>query len=225
MQYVAIKQEEKNGALVFVVNAISLKNKNQSVVQKIPHPLGSDAIIYKTLDEAKIAVSRAGFSYILPNGKKETPERVVNQVSDHKDNYENLILSAIKDKINSPNTNVSAAAILAISEFPNEETFEILFEKLGEDNDSIRKNAISGICRYGKILQDKIIAALESSNWITRNSAISCIVNLLDDKNVNLEKFIEPLVKASDDVNPIVQSNALTSLALVYQNYHKNMKV
>lgn len=225
MQYVAIKQEEKNGALVYVVNAISLKNKNQSVVQKIPHPLGSDALIYKTLDEAKIAVSRAGFSYILPNGKKEAPENIVNKVSVYKDNYENMILSAIKDKINSPNTSVSAAAILAISEFPNEETFEILFEKLGEDNDSIRKNAISGICRYGKILQDRIITALESSNWITRNSAISCIVNLLDDKNVNLEIFIEPLVKASDDVNPIVQSNALTSLALVYQNYHKNMKV
>lgn len=43
MQYVAIKQENRDGEVVFVVNAISLKNKNKSVVQQIPHPLGSDA--------------------------------------------------------------------------------------------------------------------------------------------------------------------------------------
>lgn len=42
MQYLAIKQEEQNGKIVYVINAIPLKNKNKSVVQKIPHPLGSD---------------------------------------------------------------------------------------------------------------------------------------------------------------------------------------
>ena len=70
MQYVAIKQENRDGEVVFVVNAISLKNKNKSVVPQIPHPLGSDALIFKTLEEAKNAISRAGFSYILPDGKK-----------------------------------------------------------------------------------------------------------------------------------------------------------
>ena len=65
MQYIAIKQKEQNGEMVFVVNAIPLKNKNQSVVQKIPHPLGSDILTYKTLDEAKEAISLAGFSYIF----------------------------------------------------------------------------------------------------------------------------------------------------------------
>ena len=71
MQYLAIKQEEQNGKIVYVINAIPLKNKNKSVVQKIPHPLGSDFLVFEDLEEAKKAVSRAGFSYILPDGKKE----------------------------------------------------------------------------------------------------------------------------------------------------------
>ena len=225
MQYVAIKQENRDGEVVFVVNAISLKNKNKSVVQQIPHPLGSDALIFKTLEEAKNAISRAGFSYILPDGKKETPKTPVMTTATEKSSYEEMILNAIKDKINSSNSNVAAAAILALTEFPNEETFEILFEMLGEENDSIRENAISGVCRYGKILQNKIIEALQSPNWVTRNSAISCIVNLLDDTNINAELFIKPLVKACDDVNPIVQSSALSAIAKVYQSYKKNQKV
>lgn len=225
MQYVAIKQENRNGEIVYIVNAISLKNKNKSVVQQIPHPLGSDALMFKTLDEAKNAISRAGFSYILPDGKKEVPKPPAKSPATIPNSYEDLILNAIKDKINSSNSNVAAAAILALTEFPNDETFEILFDKLGEENDAIRKNAISGICRYGKILQDKIIEALQSSNWVTRNSAIGCIVNLLDDTSINAEIFIEPLVKTCDDGNPIVQSSGLNALAQVYQAYRKNKKV
>ena len=53
MQYLAIKQEEQNGKIVYVINAIPLKNKNKSVVQKIPHPLGSDFLVFEDLKEAK----------------------------------------------------------------------------------------------------------------------------------------------------------------------------
>lgn len=220
MQYLAIKQEEQNGKIVYVINAIPLKNKNKSVVQKIPHPLGSDFLVFEDLEEAKKAVSRAGFSYILPDGKKEI-QNIPIQAKNKKDAYSDMIFDAIKDKVSSTNSNVCASAILVISEFPMEETFEILFDKIGEENDSIRKNAICGICRYGKLLQDRIIDALSSTNWVCRNSAITCIANLVDDNNIDIVKFIKPLVKTSNDVNPIVQSNALTTLALVYQAYQK----
>ena len=220
MQYLAIKQEEQNGKIVYVINAIPLKNKNKSVVQKIPHPLGSDFLVFEDLEEAKKAVSRAGFSYILPDGKKEI-QNIPIQAKNKKDAYSDMIFDAIKDKVSSTNSNVCASAILARSEFPMEETFEILFDKIGEENDSIRKNAICGICRYGKLLQDRIIDALSSTNWVCRNSAITCIANLVEDNNIDIVKFIKPLVKTSNDVNPIVQSNALTTLALVYQAYQK----
>lgn len=223
MQYLAIKQEKQHGEIVYVINAIPLKNKNKSVVQKIPHPLGIDSLVFHNLEEAKEAIKRAGFSYILPNGKKEVQNTPI-PVGKKKDEYSETVFNAIKDKINSNNSNVCAAAILAISEFPTEETFDILFEKIGEENDIIRKNAICGICRYGKILQNRIIEALISTNWICRNSAITCISNLVEDKSIEIDKFINPLVKASNDVNPIVQSNALTTLALVYQTYQKNKK-
>ena len=70
MQYIAIKKEIKDGKEVFAVSAIPLKNTNKAIVQRIPHPLGSDILTYENLEEAKDAVLLAGFSYILPDGKK-----------------------------------------------------------------------------------------------------------------------------------------------------------
>lgn len=224
MQYVAIKREEKDGTTHFIVNAITLKNKNKSVVQKIPHPLGSDSLIFNTIEEAKEAILRAGFSYILPDGKKETPSKVIEQIMPASNETDKFIFNTIKKKTDSSNSSICAAAIIAIAEFPTEETFDILFKKIGEENDTIRKNAISGICRYGKILQQRIIDSLQSENWITRNSAITCIINLKEDINIDLENFIHPLVKNCDDVNPIVQANALMALAAIYQQHQKNKK-
>lgn len=225
MQYVVIKQDEKDGITLYTVNAIPLKNKSKAVIQKIPHPLGSDVLEFKTLEEAKEAITLAGFSYILPGGKKGSPEPVKPQVVRADLGYEQIVLNAIKDKINSSNLNVAASAVLALSEFPCEETFDILFEKLGEDNDAIRKNAISGVCRYQNVLQNRIIESLKSSNWVVRNSALNCISNICENSDMNVEKFIVPITQVCDDSNTIVQALALTTLAKVYQVYQKNRKV
>lgn len=225
MQYVVIKQDEKDGITLYTVNAIPLKNKSKAVIQKIPHPLGSDILEFKTLEEAKEAITLAGFSYILPGGKKGSPEPVKPQVVRADLGYEQIVLNAIKDKINSSNLNVAASAVLALSEFPCEETFDILFEKLGEDNDAIRKNAISGVCRYQNVLQNRIIESLKSSNWVVRNSALNCISNISENSDINVEKFIVPLTQVCEDSNTIVQALALTTLAKVYQVYQKNRKV
>ncbi len=225
MQYIAIKEEQKAGKTVYIVNAIPLKNSAKALVQKIPHPLGSDSLSFETLELAKEAVTRAGFSYILPDGKKGTVTRKKPQISESSKNYEQIILSVIKDKTESSNSTVAAAAVSALSNFPSEETFDILFNKIGEDNDLIRKNAISGICRYGNLLQDKIIDSLKSLNWVVRNSAIACINKLAENSEMDLEKFIIPLAKTCDDTNTIVQTNAIATLAKVYQNFQKNKKV
>ena len=222
MQYIPIKQETENDKEIYIVNAIPLKNKNKSVVQKIPHPLGTDVLKYSSLEEAKDAIARAGFSYILPNGKKVIPTKTVpKKVSKDSHDYENIILNVIREKINSSSQGVAQAAITALAEFPSEETFNILFEKIGEENELIRKNAISAICRYGNILQNKIIDALEDENWVTKNSAITCIKNLTEDDNIDIEKFIIPLTQVAKDPNPIVQANAISALALVYNAYKR----
>lgn len=222
MQYIPIKKSEKGGQDVFEVAAIPLKNTSKTVVQKIPHPLGTDTIIYETLEEAKEAITRSGFSYILPDGQKGSKATVKQKIVQNGYNYEQIILDAVKDKINSTNHTVAAAAIQALAEFPSEETFEILFTKIGEDNDQIRKNAIASICRYGNILTDRLIKALKSPNWVTRNSVLACITNLADDETVEIERFIIPLGEVCNDVNSIVQANALSTVAKVYQRYKKD---
>ena len=43
--------------------------------------------------------------------------------------------------------------------------------------------------------------------------------------NIDLEKFIIPLSETTNDSNTIVQANALTTLAKVYQTFQKNKRV
>ena len=224
MQYIAIKQEEKNGKPIFLVNAISLKNKNKTVVQKIPHPLGSDVLSFDNLEDAKTAITLAGFSYILPSGEKGHAKPKPVKINPNSIDYETLTYNAIAEKVNSTNTNIAAAATLAISEFPREETFDVLFNKIGEDNDTVRKNAIAGICRYPSILQNRIIEALNSSNWVVRNSAITCIQTLAENDYSAIENFILPLTMVCDDDNTIVQANALSTIAKTYAKYKQNKK-
>jgi len=219
MQYIAIKEEEQSGKTVYIINALPLKNTNKAVVQKIPHPLGSDKLVFNTLEDAKDAVVRAGFAYVLPNGQKGVNTSKNIAVVNSKVDYNEIVLSTIKSKINSPNSTVVASAVSAISEFPVDETFDILFEKIGEENDQIRKNAIAGICRYGNQLQDRIISSLKSSNWVVRNSALTCIQNIVEYGTSEIEPFLIPLTLACDDNNTIVQANALVTLAKVYHEY------
>ena len=157
----------------------------------------------------------------MHDGQKGTKATTKQKIVQHGFDYEKIVLDSIKGKINSNNSTVSAAAILAISEFPGEETFDILFEKLGEDNDQVRKNAIAGICRYGNILNERIIDTLKSPNWVARNSAITCISTLCENDSADVEKFIIPLGEACNDGNTIVQANALSTVAKVYQKYKK----
>ena len=221
MQYIAIKEETQSGKTVYIINAIPLKNSNKTIVQKIPHPLGSDSLVFNTLEEAKDAVVRAGFAYMLPDGTKGVSSKSKTPAVQSAVDYNQIIQSTIKSKINSSNLNVAASAVFAISEFPDEETFDILFEKLGDENEIIRKNAINGICRYGNMLQNRIIEALKSPNWVVRNSALTCIQNIIDYGCEDIEPFLIPLTQICEDNNTIVQSNALTTIAKTYHEYMK----
>ena len=95
MQYIAIKEEtDAKGETHFIINAIPLKNKNKTVVQKIPHPTGSDTLSFKTLEEAQKAIERAGFAPINPDGKKIVLKQQKLNANDDKD-YEKQILNLV----------------------------------------------------------------------------------------------------------------------------------
>ena len=223
MKYIAIKQEQRQDREVFIVSAITLKNSKNTVVQKIPHPLGSDIIEYSTLDEAQQAIFRAGFSCVLPNGVKQDAKTSISKNNEEVvDNYEKAIFNLLKNKTKSNNQSVVATAISAISDFASQETYEIMFSFLGEENEQIRKNAISGICKYATILKNEIIEELSNSNWVVRNSILTCISKIIETTNMNTQDFIMPVMKTCDDINPIVQTNAISTLSKLYQSYKKN---
>ena len=75
MKYVKIKEiTSHEGETLYKVNAIVLESTGGEKKKKIPHPLGTETMIFKSLEKAKEAVALSGFEYVLPDGSLKTEE-------------------------------------------------------------------------------------------------------------------------------------------------------
>ena len=214
-QFVNIKEiVSQEGETLFKVNAILLQSKDGGQQKKIPHPFGTETMIFKTLDKAREAVVLSGFDYVLPDGstQDEQDEYTIEP-------YDKKIFDTIMNQTRDSNPNIVAAAINALSEINHPDCLDLYIEKLGEENDTIRQNSIEAILKYGVKSIPKVIEVLNDENWVRRNSAIICLQQFCTIKNIDIALIIEKLLEAMKDNNPIVKCSAIKALGLAYKNY------
>ena len=218
MQKVKIKKVIDNDNIKYIVPALELKNSNNSIGLLIPHPQGNSTIAYDTLEEAVAAIKRAGLEYILPSGE-EVKEDFLNQISQNgtNDEIKELLYNKFAAKVNDSNSNIVTAALSALDNLGDERSIPIFMEKLSEDNEAIRNIAIKALVKEADKVTSILIDALSDSNWVKRNSAISCLEKLAEMPNIENEKFIVPLLNRVEDKNPIVQVSAITALGKIYK--------
>ena len=218
MQKVKIKKVIDNDNNKYIVPALELKNSNNSIGLLIPHPQGNSTIAYDTLEEAVAAIKRAGLEYILPSGE-EVKEDFLNQISQNgtNDEIKELLYNKFAAKVNDSNSNIVTAALSALDNLGDERSIPIFMEKLSEDNEAIRNIAIKALVKEADKVTSILIDALSDSNWVKRNSAISCLEKLAEMPNIENEKFIVPLLNRVEDKNPIVQASAITVLGKIYK--------
>ena len=214
-KFVHIKEiESQEGETLFKVNAILLQSKDGDKQKKIPHPFGTETMIFKTLDKAKEAVILSGFDYVLPDGSTE------NEKNEYKtDPFDKKIFDTIMIQTKDSNPNIVAAAINALSEINHPDCLDLYIEKLGEENDVIRQNSIDAILNYGTKSIPKVIQALNDENWVRRNSAIICLQQFCTRKDIDTALIIEKLLESIKDNNPIVKCSVIKALGLAYKNY------
>jgi len=213
MNYIPIKKENET----YLVPGISLKH-NTGVTRKVPHPQGQECIVFETLEEAKAAIERAGFLYILPSGVKATVKEHFTQ------DYDKLIFDSLTALTSDTNNNVVAASIEALGEIQNKESIDLFLEKIGEDNEAIRSNATEALTKYGSAALEKLLTALHDGNWVKRNSAIICLERLADVSSVDLRTAVLPLIEKLHDTNNIVKSTAARALGKIYKNLKVSIK-
>lgn len=218
MQKVKIKKVIDNDNNKYIVPALELKNSNNSIGLLIPHPQGNSTIAYDTLEEAVAAIKRAGLEYTLPSGE-EVKEDFLNQISQNgtNDEIKELLYNKFAAKVNDSNSNIVTAALSALDNLGDERSIPIFMEKLSEDNEAIRNIAIKALVKEADKVTSILIDALSDSNWVKRNSAISCLEKLAEMPNIENEKFIVPLLNRVEDKNPIVQASAITVLGKIYK--------
>ena len=221
MQKITIKKKvQKNGVneqALYYVPALSLRNSDNQVRLLVPHPNGNDVMEFSTLAEAAAAIRKAGFEYKLPEGETVKEQKTSPEFSSRSD-IAKLLFNKFKAKANDMNTSVVSSAITALAYLNNKNSIEIFISKLGEDNEKIRTAAIDALAAYQGNTVDRLIDTLSDSNWVARNSAITCLVKLSEYIDVEPEKILIPMINRIDDENPIVQANAIQAAGKIYKN-------
>ena len=215
MKYVQIKEiVSQEGETLYKVNAIVLESKDGEKKKKIPHPLGTETMLFKSLEKAKEAIILAGFEYVLPDGtlKEEKEEYKILP-------YDKKIFDALMMQANDSNPNIVSAAIVALSEINHPDCLKLFITKLGEENDTIRQNSIESILKYGASAVPKVLEVLNSNNWVQRNSAIICLQHFCENKDIEISPIIDILLEKLNDNNPIVKCSVIKTLGEAYKNY------
>ena len=214
-QFVHIKEiKSQEGETLFKVNAILLQSKNGEQQKKIPHPFGTETMIFKSLDKAKEAVILSGFKYVLPDGSTQ------EEATEYKiEPYDKKIFDTIIKQTKDTNPNIVAAAISALSEINHPDSINLYIEKLGEENDIIRQNSIEAVLKYGTKAIPKVVDTLKDENWVRRNSAVLCLQQFCTKKDIDTTLIIEKLLESINDTNPIVKCSVIKALGLAYKNY------
>ena len=131
------------------------------------------------------------------------------------------MFNKFKSKINDINSSIVSSSISALSCLNDSNAIDIFIEKLGEDNEKIRTAAIDALVNYQGAVIDKLIDTLTNTNWVARNSAITCLVKISEYADVEPERILVPLINRIDDENTIVQANAILASGKIYRNLIK----
>ena len=219
-----IKNDEEEQTL-YCVPSLSLKNSDNKVKLLVPHPNGNDIMEFSTLAEAAAAIRKAGFEYNLPDGETVAEEVIQSNVNTPKsNNLEKILFNKFKSKINDINSSIVSSSISALSYLNDSNAIDIFIEKLGEDNEKVRTAAIDALVNYQGAVIDKLIDTLTSTNWVARNSAITCLTKISEYADVEPERILVPLINRLDDENSIVQANAIQASGKIYRNLIKRQE-
>ena len=217
MKYVQIKEiTSQEGETLYKVNAIVLESTGGEKKKKIPHPLGTETMLFKSLEKAKEAVALAGFEFVLPDGTLKTEEEQYKILP-----YEKKIYDALISQTNDSNPNIVAAAISSLSEINHPDCLKVFIDKLGEDNDSIRQNAIEALLKFGAGALPQIKEAMNSDNWVKRNSAVICLQQFCENKEIEISPVIDILLERLSENNPIVKCSIIKALGTAYKIYRQ----
>ena len=216
--------DDKN--YLYYAPAISLKNSDNQIKLLVPHPNGTDVMEFNTLAEAAAAIRKAGFEYKLPDGEvieNEAVETLI-EAAPQKSDIEALLFNKFKSKTKDVNPSIVTSSITALSYLNDKSSIDIFIEKLGEDNEKIRTAAMDALVNTQMPVIDKLIDTLTNPNWVSRNSAISCLTKISEYTDIEPEKILIPIINRIDDENIIVQANAILAAGKIYRNCIKRQE-
>ena len=162
----------------YYVQAITI-NKNGETAY-IPSPYGTESMSFENLEEAKEAILKLGFEYIIDNIGLELPTEKQNFIEQSDINYDKIIDVFIKN-LGHENLEIRTSAINSLAKF-GLKISEKLIKTLENENWLIQQSVIK--CIEQIIVKDKVGAAIftdilikvsDSENTMVKSAALKAL--------------------------------------------------
>lgn len=193
----------------YIAPAVSL-NTRGGMPKLIPHPYGSETIVYSSFDEALSAIHRAGYdcefqNHHYPAPRHNRPAAITRSAPSGRSGKDNplrqLMDSAqahLEERLSDPSAPVIASAAYALGEMRAISSLDGLMKCLAHDDQHVRKNAGEAIAKLGRAGHQAFIKALRDPNWVVRHSAVTGLSELMHSDTgafIDIMPHLSPLIK------------------------------
>lgn len=172
---IRIKYSSKENC--YYVQAITINKNGESVY--IPSPYGTESMFFNNLDEAKNAITKFGFEYIMdePPVVIETSTEVIDQ---QEINYDRIIDVFIKN-LGHESLEIRTSAINSLAKFGIKISSKLI-DALENDNWLIQQSVIKCIEQIiardslgAGVFTEILIKASESENTLVKSAALKAL--------------------------------------------------
>ncbi|MDX2085338.1 MAG: HEAT repeat domain-containing protein [Candidatus Melainabacteria bacterium] len=164
MSQIHIKRQQRRGPdgetlTVFAVPAMAITT--QQGRKLIPNPAGTEACIFKTLEEAEAAIRHAGFDYVFEGRTSYTFAQQQGSASTVAglvlEDAVPILIQRLKDR----EPTVVANAAFALGELRAMKAVNPLVEVVGHEDPAVRKNVAEALSKLGPIALEPLKKAYE----------------------------------------------------------------
>ena len=225
MEVISIKKRSGQSGIVYAITAMGLQGGENK--RLIPHPMGLDAAIFETLEQAIQAAHQAGYDAECEGDFY--PRHIKGSATLNKNQPKNItidkLLSAalpeLKKQLMDKSPGVVASAAMALGEIADDSAITGLINCFAQEDANIRKMAAEALAKIGEPAVKSLIKALSDSHWLVKHSACLSVIAITGRMPSLLPELLPAVLPLLKDENWLVRSQAAHVFAEVAK-YQKN---
>jgi hypothetical protein len=224
---VPIHKQTQGANTVYVVPAVSISLPGGDK-KTIPNPAGTDSCVFKTLEEAKAAIERAGFDVLYDGVTTINMSQLARQKSQPGSLRPGRLAASLHDQLRQKlvglltdrEPQVVIAAVQALANWQHPQAIEALCQQLGHNDVNVRREVAETLAKLApeslpglKQAYHHATASQESNAPYIRAAVLASFQALVMANPKDPTEFVPTILAGLTDDHWVVRSQAATTAA------------